>query len=424
VASLRKRGKQWYCRYRDIDGRQKEIKCGPDKGVANQMAIKLESKRCQVRAGTLDPRESDALDAELIPIAEHVADYVQNLEAKGCVPEHAVHVKRRLEWFLEETKIGRLSQIRPSLAVSALKALRNEGRGDQTVNHYATTWKSFSKWAWKDRRTRTDFLADLELPRVVATKKRIDLPLEVVARVIETARQGPRRRGMTGPDRSMLYLIAAVSGLRRLELMSLTVQSFDLDSSPATVSLPGTATKNSRDVVQPLPSNIVECLRGWLADKPADRPLWVIPQNSAAMIRADLRAAGVDDAERYDFHGLRHSFVSQVVAAGGSVKDSMELARHHDPGLTFDRYAHARLVELAAVVNRMPDMLCPRPAHATVSTGRNGTTSGPEEPCPDETQVDQSGHGDQSRPPIARCAPGRGSIRAPPRSSRRRSPAA
>ncbi len=404
MASIRKRNAYWYIRFRDETGKQVERKASKDKGVARKMAQSIEDRITGIRMGILDPREADCQDAERRPIGDHVSDYVRNLEAKGCVAGHAAQVKRRLEWFLEETKVGRLSQIRPSLAVSALKALRDEGRGDQTVNHYCTTWKSFAKWAWRDRRTRTDLLADLELPRVVATKQRIDLPLQEVIRLIETARHGERRRGLDGPDRAMLYLVAAVSGLRRLELMSLTVESFDLDSSPATVKLPGTATKNSCDAVQPLPSSIVEGLRGWLTGKPVDGPLWNIPQNSAAMIRADLKAAGVENADHYDFHGLRHTFVSQVVAAGGSVKDSMELARHHDADLTFGRYAHSRLADLAAVVDRMPALLCPHPALAPVSAGRNGATSGLEAPCPDETAADPSGYNERCRPLITRCS--------------------
>src|SRR5208282_5860851 len=108
----------------------------------------LESKRCRMKAGTLDPREADAMDAERIPIANHVADYIGNLEAKGLCPDHLENVRKRLGWFLEETKITRLSQLRPSLAVTALKVLRDAGQSDQTVNHYAVCWKSFSRWAW------------------------------------------------------------------------------------------------------------------------------------------------------------------------------------------------------------------------------------------------------------------------------------
>ena len=54
-----------------------------------------------------------------------------------------------------------------------------------------------------------------------------------------------------------------------------------------------------------------------------------------------------------EFSGLG---ISQIVQFGGSVKDSMELARHHDAGLTFGRHAHTRLEDLSKVVDRLPDL--------------------------------------------------------------------
>ena len=66
MASLRKKGKVWYVRVRDESGRQREVKAGPDKSVANQMKRDLESKTQRIKAGVLDPREADAMDAERI----------------------------------------------------------------------------------------------------------------------------------------------------------------------------------------------------------------------------------------------------------------------------------------------------------------------------------------------------------------------
>ena len=79
MASLRKKGKVWYVRVRDESGRQREVKAGPDKFVANQMKRDLESKTQRIKAGVLDPREADAMDAERIPITQHVADYIRPL---------------------------------------------------------------------------------------------------------------------------------------------------------------------------------------------------------------------------------------------------------------------------------------------------------------------------------------------------------
>jgi len=50
------------------------------------------------------------------------------------------------------------------------------------------------------------------------------------------------------------------------------------------------------------------------------------------------------------------SFVSQIVQCGGSVKESMKLAHHHDADPTFGRYVHTRLEDLSKVVDRLPDL--------------------------------------------------------------------
>src|SRR5262249_33049585 len=116
MASLRKRGRNWYVRYRDAHGKQTEAKAGPDKSVAKMIANDLETRTQRIKLGTLDPREAASNDAERIAITTHVEDYVRNLEAKGCVPAHIDGIRKRLAWFLDESKITRLSQLRPSLA--------------------------------------------------------------------------------------------------------------------------------------------------------------------------------------------------------------------------------------------------------------------------------------------------------------------
>jgi hypothetical protein len=124
------------------------------------------------------------------------------------------------------------------------------------------------------------------------------------------------------------------------------------------------------------------------------------PGEYAMMIRVDLEAAGID-SEGFDFHCLRHSYVSAIVQCGGSIKDSMELARHHDADLTFNRYAHSRLADLAMIVDRMPDLLYHTGPTDGVSSGPNGTTLETMKPCPERSQVDQSRHEERQGMPIA-----------------------
>ena len=403
MASLRRRGKFWYIRYRTTDGKQTEVKAGPDKGVAKSIANDLENKVRKVKLGLLDPREAARDEAERIPIATHVKEYVRHVEACGCVPRHVVGVQTRLDWLLEETKIVRLSQLKPSVVTMAFKTLRDAGKADRTVFHYATTIKAFSKWLKKDRRTDGDLLEDLDRPEVITESRRNALTPEQAARLISATRVSKTRRRLSGEDRSWLYSLALVTGLRRSELQSLTPGSFDLDISPPTVFVAAAHTKNSKDATQPLPAHIVVGLRAWLSSKSAHTPLFPPDRNSSLMIKADLKAAGIP-SDGFVFHSLRHTYATMVDRCGGSHKDTMELARHANANLTFGTYAHSRLEDLGRVVNNLPDLwakpwasdrLCdfahilPTPG---VATGLDGSSGNPVNHCPELTQDDPSRH--------------------------------
>ena len=57
---------------------------------------------------------------------------------------------------------------------------------------------------WKDRRTRTDLLADLEPPKIITTSKRSALTPDQAVRLVATTRTLKPRHRMTGEDRAWL----------------------------------------------------------------------------------------------------------------------------------------------------------------------------------------------------------------------------
>jgi len=63
-------------------------------------------------------------------------------------------------------------------------------------------------------------------------------------RLLQVTRNGPKRFGMTGPQRAMLYRVVVETGLRAGELRSLTVSSFDLGN--CTVTVPAAYSKHRR----------------------------------------------------------------------------------------------------------------------------------------------------------------------------------
>jgi integrase len=358
VASLRKKGRVWYVRIRDESGRQREVKAGPDKSVAQSIARDLESKTQRVKAGVLDPREAGCLDAERIPIQSHADDFVRNLASRGCVTEHVDGVKKRLQWLLDESRITRLSQLVPSVAEDAIKVLRDGHRSPRTLAHYVAAWKGFTRWLRKNKRTKEDLLEDLERPEVPESEG-IALTAEQATRLVSATRSGKVRRGMSGEDRAWLYLLAMYTGFRRGELQALTPEFFALDNSPATVTLKGNVkgqlTKNRKRARQPLPAHIIPELRTWLAGKPPGVAIFPHDQNSSTMIKGDLKSAGIPSDE-ITFHSLRHCYATFVDQSGASTKEAMKLARHSDPRLTLNRYTHTQMEELSKVVDKLPEL--------------------------------------------------------------------
>src|SRR5262249_12636302 len=122
------------------------------------------------------------------------------------------------------------------------------------------------------------------------------LTLEELRSVIQAAGRSTKEfRGLTGRDRAVLYSVACASGFRAEELASLCPPAFDLGGDPPTVTLSAEAAKNGRAAVQPLPADVVEALRGYLAGRPDDRPLWpgTWYQKAADMLRVELDACGI-----------------------------------------------------------------------------------------------------------------------------------
>lgn len=63
--------------------------------------------------------------------------------------------------------------------------------------------------------------------------------------------------------------------------------------------------------------------------------------------------AGIANPERLRVHDLRHTFVSNLVAAGATVAETRELARHSSPQITLAVYAHAAKDGVREAVNRL-----------------------------------------------------------------------
>jgi len=121
------------------------------------------------------------------------------------------------------------------------------------------------------------------------------------------------------------------------------------------------------------PETVAE-LRNHCANKTPNTNLFALTDKTANMIQADLADAGIDyiDANDkvFDFHGLRHTFITNLRNAPSRVAQS--LARHRSSAMT-DRYTHIRLYDERAALKDLPDLSLPsQEKQRAIATGTNG----------------------------------------------------
>lgn len=249
-----------------------------------------------------------------------------------------------------------------------MRAAGPDNIGPQTRNHYVTALRAFVRWlAGRGRRlVPADLLDGLEMMPVEVDLRhaRRSLTVEELGRLlVGTLDSGQDLRGLSAAQRHLLYAAACATGFRVAELASLTPAHLDLDGARAAALMPARRGKARRTARQPLPLDVAALLRTRVADLGGNDRLW--PGNwherAAEMLAMDLERVGIPyavdtpDGPLYaDFHALRHTYVSLLEAAGVSLRDAMQLARHTDPRLTLARYGRSRAEELARAVQGLP----------------------------------------------------------------------
>lgn len=352
----------------------------------------------------------------LRPLAEHLdgapenSGYRQHLTAKGNTPGHVEKTCARARRLLDGCGFVFWSDISASRLTAFLHDLQDDtadengnttrGISAQTRNYYLGAFKSFCRWMVKDGRASESPVAHLDALNARTDRRLVRRALDVdeIRWLLDAARNGPDRYGMTGPERAMLYRVALETGLRRGELASLTRSSFALDGERPVVSVAAAYSKHRREDALPLrPDTAVE-LRDILAVKLPGAAAFNLPKDrhdSSAMFQADLAAArtawiqdaasqgrkdregtsflsAVDASGRtVDFHALRHTCGSLLAASGAHPKVAQSIMRHSDINLTLSRYSHVYAGQEASAVAALPDLDAAPVKQSAKATGTN-----------------------------------------------------
>jgi integrase len=93
-------------------------------------------------------------------------------------------------------------------------------------------------------------------------RKRRDLSTEEFSELLKAAKTSKESiQCFSGRQRAMIYTLSFMTGLRRAEIASLTSASFNLEGTPATVTIEARNSKHRKLDVLPLHPELVTMLR-------------------------------------------------------------------------------------------------------------------------------------------------------------------
>ncbi len=421
-----KRGRIWYARFKNTEGNWQKEAGFTDKSETMRLATKREHEADLVRKGLADapqPKSEKVLE-------EDFADFRSSLLNKEVSEDQVDLVEGRCKKLCKGCGFVRIGDIEPVAVESWLakqrktKAgkIKKKGMSVQTSNHYLRAIKQFTRWGAKQKRIRENKLLHLEMLNVAVDRRhdRRALSVKEMDLILKAAREGGSVLGMAGVDRHMLYVMSMSTGLRASELASLRKESLSLDTNPPTVKVKAGYSKRRRLDILPLPEDILEAAREWLAGKtgllwPGN---WAKNRVAGKMLQVDLKAVGIPYQDRdglfADFHALRHTFITNLGLNGVPLVTTQKLARHSTPVLTV-KYTHIGMEDQHREVQKLPGLNLGRNLGQTggVSCPKVAPNGTPEPPQPNG----KVGH-DKTKKPVKhrlslRFTSGRRGIRTP-----------
>ena len=383
--SIFKRGKRYWISYYDESGERKTRSSGTTDRRAAERILQAETDRVtKIRSGLIDPVAERLVQQGRRSITELIDLFGTKLRAEGRTEQYVKRTEREIREFAEAMKIESLNAITAEHAAAYLESLRAKKQSNRTRQCRITSVKGFTRWAWREGMLPADPLAGVKRPNPETDRRhrRKILLVDEWHRLDAATRTAPKRNGMIGEERSLLYAVALQTGLRAGELATLNRSSLHLTESPGFIVVEAGGTKNRKPARQYVRDELADRLRRHAALLSPGAPVFRMSQTwgLAAMLREDLALArdcwieqaadDPDEAARrresdflvakdaegrvLDFHALRHTCGAWAAMGGASPKAIQTLMRHSTITLTLDTYGHLLPDEAAETVAKLP----------------------------------------------------------------------
>ncbi len=378
--------KKWYITWTDHNGQRRTKSSGTtDKAAAMRIANKLEAESKLRSEGVIDPRQDEIAKEGRVKLKTVINDYIASMV--GGV-EHAEKTQSHIEAIAKHGSIETLNDISADRVNRFTAELRSKKRSSRTIASYIQSIKGLTRWAVRNGKLLSDPLSTVRKPSVEDDRKltRRFMTVEEWHWLDSATRQGEFRFGMTGQERAILYALAIQTGLRSNECRSLTRGKLHLTKSPPFVLADAKSTKNKKTARQYIQPELAFELQGLVSTKLAGAKVFAMPHTCSVvdMLRNDLeRARGLwletieagqqrieadagdflkasnSEGDKIDFHALRHTTATWLIAEGADIKTVQSVMRHSTIKLTMDLYGHLYPGSEAAAVSKLRVLFAP-----------------------------------------------------------------
>ncbi|MHC4618930.1 MAG: tyrosine-type recombinase/integrase [Planctomycetota bacterium] len=390
--------KKYVIQFDDHLGIKRKVKAYTDKAASTREADNIQrlvtfkasqtplSNELQEWVEKLNPKMRDELisfglidmqRAEIAkPLSEHIPEYTDHLRRKERSERYVKEVCNTLTRVFTDCGFHVWSDISPSRLRDYLDGLRDGGKGisKRTYNGLLVSTKSFCRWMVRQQKATSspiEYLDGLDNQQTDRRHPRRVLDLEDFRRFLEAASKGEEIRGLSGPERNLLYRFAAESGLRGVDIRRLRVKDFDFSSRKLTIQADQIKNKTAATVFLK-PATAAE-LQQYCQNKLPNAHVFYVTIKTVDLVKHDLRSAGIPycvDGEYFDFHSLRHQCAS-LLAMNPDTPEAVrqEAMRHKSPEMT-RHYSHVFESQQREAVESLPDLTQPsRESQAAVKTG-------------------------------------------------------
>ncbi|OHB54201.1 MAG: hypothetical protein A2Y12_17155 [Planctomycetes bacterium GWF2_42_9] len=424
---------QYTAQFRNSEGQLVYESTGcRDEQAAKHVLAELVKREELVKAGVISTQQCRTADHAKSSLYEHVNAYLEHLHAKTVRGKrvsiaHRTNVQRQLETLIIDCKFKRLIDITRDSMERWMNRAEQGGMGARTRNTYRAAAISFCNWCVEtdrmtanplsrlcaadehaDKRKQRRALTEEEMNRLFTATKlrplaeygRKSLPLpaeekkghkswhkeplvfenlsELANRAKEILKDNPdltSEMEWLGYERSLIYKVLALTGLRKSELASITIGQVWLNAKQPYLELKAKDEKAGRGAQIPLRNDIADEIRTFMQEKcmrlqkdsenkfspvvlPAALPLFNMPDSMVGVFDRDIAAAGIEKEDErgrtLDVHALRHTFGTHLSKAGVAPRVAQAAMRHSSIHLTMNIYTDPTLLDVAGAINALP----------------------------------------------------------------------